>query len=312
MPALLALAACSGPEAPWRDPPPVAIDLKIDVSAERVALLQPVVVRLDVFRRGDLEVEFAPEVDAADFLAETAELPEVELGDGFWRRTTLTLRPVRGPGELELPAFVARAVDGTAQARTEPRRIVVESALAGHGSELEAPAAPFPRPPRTLLWVGSAVAALALIGGLLWLLLRRKDARPTAAAIAQPPHVKALRALERLRTAPRRTEAEVGRFYVEVSDVLRRYLEERFGLHAPERTTEEFLRELESGDALAREHRGELQEFLSQCDLVKFARHRPNESDHLATFALAEAFIERTRPDRTHQWQPASLQGATA
>jgi hypothetical protein len=38
-------------------------------------------------------------------------------------------------------------------------------------------------------------------------------------------------------TVPRGTEAEVERFYVEVSDVLRTYVEERFGLRAPERTT---------------------------------------------------------------------------
>ncbi len=83
-----------------------------------------------------------------------------------------------------------------------------------------------------------------------------------------------------------------------MSGVLRRYLEDRFGLHAPERTTEEFLRELEFGDALARGHRAELRRFLMQCDLVKFARHQPVERDHVETFELASAFVESTRSDR--------------
>jgi hypothetical protein len=110
--------------------------------------------------------------------------------------------------------------------------------------------------------------------------------------------VKALRALQRLRGSSRTTRAEVEAFYVDVSRVLRDYLEERFGLRAPERTTEEFLRELEGGDQLARDHRAELERFLSQCDLVKFAAHVPTEHDHLTTWGLAAAFVEATRGDR--------------
>ena len=120
------------------------------------------------------------------------------------------------------------------------------------------------------------------------------------------------RALQRLRSAPRTTAAEIEAFYVEVSAVLRLYLEERFGLRAPERTTEEFLRELESGAALAREHRAELKQFLSQCDLVKFAAYRPSENDHLATFAIAEAFVERTRADRAATPDADTAAAATA
>ena len=42
----------------------------------------------------------------------------------------------------------------------------------------------------------------------------------------------------------------------------------------------------------------ELERFLEQCDLVKFAAVVPGENEHLATFALAEAFVESTRADR--------------
>jgi hypothetical protein len=128
---------------------------------------------------------------------------------------------------------------------------------------------------------------------------------PHREAVALPPHVKAQRALARLRTAPRATSAQVEAFYVDVSDVLRTYLEERFGLRAPERTTEEFLHDLEVGDQLAREHRAELERFLSQCDLVKFAGAVPGEPEHLATFALAEAFVHTTAGDRKAEAVPA-------
>ncbi len=116
-----------------------------------------------------------------------------------------------------------------------------------------------------------------------------------------PPHIKALRELARLREAPRRTPAEVEVFYVAVSHVLRVYLEERFGLHAPERTTEEFLAEVESGDSLLTGHRNTLRQFLEQCDLVKFANLFPAPASHEETFRIAEQLVENTRPDRISQ-----------
>ena len=294
---VLAGAACSGPEAPWSEAPAVALDLKLTLSSDAVPLLQPVTVQLDRWRRPSVEVEFDPAVDAGDFLAEITTADEVEFGDGLWQRTTLVLRPVRGPGELKLPSFAARATDGTVAATTPERVIEVTTLLAGHGAELEPPGEPLAAPPSLLGWglfVLGWVAALTA----LWWLTRGRRPRGTAAATAVPPHIAALRALQRLRTAARATPVEIEAFYVEISHVLRVYLEQRFALRAPERTTEEFLRDLELGSALAREHKGELGQFLSQCDLVKFAAYVPSEHDHLATFAIAEAFVERTRPDR--------------
>ena len=125
-------------------------------------------------------------------------------------------------------------------------------------------------------------------------------------------YTKALRELARLRAQSRRTAAEVEAFYVAVSAVLRVYLEERFGLHAPERTTEEFLHEVEHADAsgaawLSTAHVLELRRFLQQCDLVKFAAQVPAETVHLQTLAIAVQFVEATRPDR-----PARVQEGAA
>jgi hypothetical protein len=289
-------AGCGGAAGPWTEPPAAKLDLELAVSATKVGLLEPITVHLDLFRMADVEVDFAPKVDAADFLAEVTTQPERQLHGGRWQRTTLVLRPVRGPAELVLPPFVAKAKDGST-ASTPEQRIVVESVLAGHGAAIEAPGEPFPSPSRFWWWVVGGTMA-GLLVGVLQVLWRARRPRAQPDEVGLPPHVKALRALARLAGAPRTTEAQVEAFYVEVSAVLRVYLEERFGLRAPERTTEEFLRELEGGDQLAREHRAELERFLSQCDLVKFAAVVPDERQHLATHALAEAFVSATRPDR--------------
>ncbi len=295
-----ALGACGGDglPAPWTHAPQSRIDLRGHVSATSVSLLQPITVTLDRWRAEGTEVEFAPVVPTADFASTTIVQPEVPFLGGHWQRTLLTCRPLRGPGELVLPSFVAKLRDGSDAASAPEVAITVTSVLAGAGAAIEAPGEPFPATSWTWWW--SAAAAALLLGGVAFWRWRRARPREAAAGeVPVPPHIKALRALQRLRGESRTTRAEVERFYVEVSQVLRAYVEERFGVHAPERTTEEFLRELESSDRLLREHRGSLERFLAQCDLVKFAAHAPPESDHLDTWSAAQSLVEATREDRS-------------
>jgi hypothetical protein len=300
------LFGCSSDEAvpsPWSAPPPLQLDLRITVEPLEVGLLQPIRVTLDRYRRDGVEVSFVPEVDDKLFVTKESETSdERPLGDGLWQRTTLTLLPVAGPGELRIPSFRAEtaAVDGQEQqiATTPERLVTVTTALGSeHGPEIEAPGDPFPTPFAGWWWVfGAAFVALVAALVLVWL-SRRRALRPVV-AIVVPAHVKALRELARWRKAVRATEAEIAAFYVGVSQVLRVYLEDRFGLHAPERTTEEFLRDLDGSEQLIREHRTELKGFLTQCDMVKFAKLLPSEAEHDKTYQLAESLIESTRVDR--------------
>lgn len=297
--ALLLLVACGGPAAPWPAPPPVSLDLRAELSASSVPLLQPFELRLDLYRRADLAVEFDPKVDAKDFLCDVERLPEREFGDGRWQRTVLRLRAVRGPGELVLPPFTARATDGTLAASTGELKVTVGSLLTGAAAELEAPAPPFPPGFALPGWSWALLLLVALLTGF-WFWQRRRTRNVVPAdAVAVPPHTKALRALARLRSQPRTTPAQIDAFYVDLSAVLRVYLEERFQLHAPERTTEEFLQELDQGDQLARAHREPLRRFLRQCDLVKFAAQVPGPEEHDAVLAIAESVVQQTRADRT-------------
>ena len=84
-------------------------------------------------------------------------------------------------------------------------------------------------------------------------------------------------------------------FYVQLSAIIRRYLENRFALRSPELTTEEFLGEMGRSPDLARGHQQLLRAFLEQADLVKFAAHVPSGDDLSAQIQAAEAFLEETR-----------------
>jgi hypothetical protein len=123
-----------------------------------------------------------------------------------------------------------------------------------------------------LWWTLAAVALVAIVA--TWWLRRRRKPAAAASVPVIPPHV---RARQRLAEALRFI-SEPDRFCTAVSHTLRVYLEERFHLHAPERTTEEFLIELQASPALNEAQKKSLQQFLQSCDLVKFARFEPTET----------------------------------
>ena len=82
-------------------------------------------------------------------------------------------------------------------------------------------------------------------------------------------------------------------FYQGISDLVRRYVERRYAIRAPERTTEEFLREAQDSPALSG-HSELLKSFLRHCDLVKFARLQPEPAEVAAAVEACRSFITRT------------------
>jgi hypothetical protein len=123
-----------------------------------------------------------------------------------------------------------------------------------------------------------------------------------------PPHEIAYRALEALLARGLIEKRLYREFTAEVSDILRRYIEGRFGLRAPERTTEEFLAEAGDGLPVEEERKMILAEFLTHCDLVKFATLEPGEEDVKRTFAVARDFIDATK--RTEEVKEAATEAA--
>jgi len=89
----------------------------------------------------------------------------------------------------------------------------------------------------------------------------------------------------------------LGDFFVELSDLIRHYLEDRFELRAPELTTEEFLAVASDSPDLSAEHKGFLRIFLQSADMVKFARFVPRKDEINDALDRAREFLEQTRDD---------------
>ena len=84
---------------------------------------------------------------------------------------------------------------------------------------------------------------------------------------------------------------------MELSSIVRQYLEDRFDMRAPELTTEEFLVSVSDSPDLSVAHQRLLREFLHYADLVKFARMVPGEEDIRQAIERARQFLDETRDD---------------
>jgi hypothetical protein len=145
--------------------------------------------------------------------------------------------------------------------------------------------------------IGIAILAGVIALGLIASRLLRRINAPSAATPPPPPDVVALEALARLRHRRLTEPEERAAWYVDLSAIVRTYIEGRFGLRAPEMTTEEFIHAVQLDSPLIPEHRQLLGEFLAECDLVKFARYMPTMEETERVYAAARRFINESRPE---------------
>jgi len=80
-----------------------------------------------------------------------------------------------------------------------------------------------------------------------------------------------------------------------VSDITRLYMENRFNIHAPHMTTEEFLYYLGVSGHLNDTQKSSLKDFLNSCDMVKFAKYAPTIKEALNNFGCAQKLIDETK-----------------
>jgi hypothetical protein len=204
------------------------------------------------------------------------------------------------PGSYQLPEFTFVFTDSNDPEKSrsvysEPMTIEVaavsdpnESQIADIEDILGAPIDP--------LRVGLfAVPAVFIAGVVSWFIYRRiKKSREKVVVLTTAYDI----AVGRLRALEERDligAGEIKLFYQHLSDIVRRYIEDRFAIKAPELTTEEFLEKASRSGSLRTEDKDYLADFLAKCDMVKFARHEPDAEDMSKTFDAAENFIELSR-----------------
>jgi len=157
--------------------------------------------------------------------------------------------------------------------------------------------------PWTTILLAFSVAAVLVSGSLLTFRGWRARRRIAEKKSAYHEAIGRLRSLE-ARGAPDTETADS--WFVELSAIVRGYLEHRYDIRAPELTTEEFLQAASRAPELTSAHRTQLSQFLERCDRVKFAGYRPDSNESIDTLAAARAFIEDTRLREEAPKEPAA------
>ncbi len=149
----------------------------------------------------------------------------------------------------------------------------------------------------TILWVG---LALLIIGGLVyWFFLRKKPLTEEEKEALLPPYDRAMLELKRLENSRYLIHDEYKKYYSELTDIVRSYLEEDVNVTALESTTDELINKLEllkdSGELeLEEDTIKQFQKILRTADLVKFARSKPSTSVAEQDRKLVEQIVEKT------------------
>ena len=137
---------------------------------------------------------------------------------------------------------------------------------------------------------------LLLAAATVWGVMRYRDRGYILPKKPEPsPYAVAKHQLAQLR-AQRLWERGLEKdYFTRLTDILRIYLDKRFGINAMEMTSDQIVRTL-ADNAAVKEKRDYIRKILTTADFVKFAKVRPLPGDSVAALEDAERFIEETKP----------------
>ncbi len=143
-------------------------------------------------------------------------------------------------------------------------------------------------------WALGGLLLCALAVGLVLLIRSLSKRRSGRGVSSDPPHVVALRQLDKYRSdkywAPDKQKA----FYSGITDAVKSYIDAVFGIDAPEMTTADLFEALKSRPELTPELYSSLKELFERADFVKFAKYLADDSQNAAALPLCVRFVTET------------------
>ena len=160
-------------------------------------------------------------------------------------------------------------------------------------------------------WVVPVILAGLVVAGVVVYLLARRSGKGEQVVVI-PAHDWAFEAIDSLLREDLIGAGRVQEFFYRISDVARGYVERRFGVAAPEMTTEEFLTQTSRDGRFDADTKSELTSFLSICDRVKYALHEPGRDICDEAVEATRRLVLRTRAHAGVTASPAQSGGQAA
>lgn len=148
--------------------------------------------------------------------------------------------------------------------------------------------------PDWMIWVLLAVVVAAL-GVIAYLLYKKNGQALFVPRKPVSPYDLAISRLNELKASGKIVSASSKAYFTELTDILRQYIDGRFGINAMEMPTTEILRRLRQNQE-TRLTAEQIQQVLSLADFVKFAAVRPPQEDSQKTYNTVYSFVEDTKP----------------
>ncbi len=144
-------------------------------------------------------------------------------------------------------------------------------------------------------WAAGGLALIAIIVALVYYFRRRAAGKSVFVPERprDPAHIVALRKLEEIRGSKLWQEGNQKQFYTEVTDTLRVYIEDRFGIKTLERTSGEILEDLSKKDLTVSDYEL-LKDLFTTADLVKFAKYVASQEENENTIPDSVRFVNDT------------------
>lgn len=226
-----------------------------------------------------------------------------KLSDGKIEETYNYVVAVYDTGKFDIPPVVAeywKTEKEKDDLKTKKITIEVASIQGKNAKDIQDIKPPLSARPNFIRYALIGAAILALLCGAGYFaaraLKKRKESRLPGyepPARKEPAHVAALRKLAEVEAADLPGKGEIKLYYIEISEIVRQYVGERFRIVTMERTTDEIMRDMRSAN-INREHAEMIRGFLMDSDMVKFAKRRPARDVCRDDIARARKIIEST------------------
>ncbi len=274
------LAACAwtGVVAPL-----AAQDARIsnDVDTTLVTVGDRIRMTVKVEHAVGARVVWPDSLDLTPFELLEAQVPPPTTEGGRARSSAILTMAAFELGELEIPSFGVQVLgpgDAAQTLSTDRFGIEVVSVGADESGDIRDIRGPLGIPVGVVtlsLWLLVALLVLAAGYGLYRRSRRSgEDDTEESGLPPRPAHEVALEAIARIEASPMLERGQVKEYHIEISEVLRAYVEACFHVPSLEMTTREVVYGLRSAGA-PRQFIDGLRRFLDQCDMVKFAKVRP-------------------------------------
>lgn len=283
------------------------VRLELTCTPKKLELSGTAVVEITITRPKGLELT-PPDAEAMSevfiVLDFEAKLPGID-GDKLVVRHVYEVEPANA-GRLTIPPLKHRFTpsDGEPfEVATKPLDIEVTTMIDADErrtlGDLEAPADPMELPVNPIRYVAWTLAICAAIGLLLAAFALANHRKPPAAPPLTPGEIAASELQELRASGIEKSDAK--EFYVQLTGIVRRYVEGTTGVRAPEQTTDEFLREIAQRRLFSSQEQTRFGDFLESADLVKYAAYAPSASDISESLDRAARFVTLQTPNEPLQ-----------